>query len=142
AEEERFSRRKHDARFPREAIAYCLRDAGIALSEVDLVVFYEKPVLKFKRLVQTYVTKAPRGFRQFRLSAARWLTRRLHIRRELARGLDHGYQGRYIFTEHHESHAGSAFYPSPFEDAAIITLDGVGEWTTTSIARGRGHRIE
>jgi carbamoyltransferase len=142
AEEERFTRCKHDAQFPREAVAYCLREAGIKLADVDLVVFYEKPLRKLARLVETYLAHAPRGFRQFRSSATRWLTRRLHIRRELDRGLDHAYRGRYAFTEHHESHAGSAFYPSPFDEAAIVTLDGVGEWTTTSIARGRGHRIE
>lgn len=142
AEEERFSRIKHDARFPRAAVAYCLRAAGIEISDVDLVVFYEKPFLKFQRLFATYLEHAPHGYRQFRFSAAHWIGQRLHVRRELDRGLDHGYRGRYAFTEHHEAHAASAFYPSPFDEAAIVTLDAVGEWSTTSIARGRGCRIE
>ncbi|MFI7453489.1 carbamoyltransferase [Nonomuraea sp. NPDC049714] len=142
AEEERFSRIKHDAGFPRAAVAYCLRAAEIEMADVDLVVFYEKPLLKFQRLFATYLEHAPRGYRQFRLSAARWLGRRLRIRRELDRGLGHGYRGRYYFTEHHESHAASAFFPSPFDDAAIVTLDAVGEWATTSIAHGREGRVE
>jgi carbamoyltransferase len=142
AQEERFSRLKHDASFPRQAVAYCIDEAGIQLADLDLVVFYEKPLLKFERLLETYLAHAPRGFRQFRLSAPLWIKQKLHIPRELDRGLDHAYRGRYVFTEHHEAHAASAFYPSPFDEAAIITLDGVGEWTTASIARGRGARIE
>jgi carbamoyltransferase len=142
AQEERFTRVKHDPSFPRNAAAYCVREAGIAFKDLDMVVFYEKPLRKFERLLESYLAHAPRGFRLFRLGAPAWIRRKLHIPRELDRGLDHQYRGRYVFTEHHESHAASAFYPSPFDEAAIVTLDGVGEWTTSSIAHGRGRHIE
>jgi carbamoyltransferase len=142
AQEERFTRKKHEAGFPAQAAAYCVREAGIGFGDLDLVAYFEKPLLKFERLLETYLAHAPRGFGLFRLGLPVWIRQKLHIPRELDRGLGHAYRGRYVFTEHHESHAASAFYPSPFDDAAIVTLDGVGEWATGSIAHGRGHRIE
>jgi carbamoyltransferase len=146
-QEERFSRVKHDASFPAHAIGYCLEQAGVALSELDYVVFYEKPFLKFERLLETYVAFAPRGFSSFRLAIPLWLKEKLFqkdlLRRELAR-FDPAFdwQRRLLFAEHHLSHAASAFFPSPFEEAAILTMDGVGEWTTTSMALGRANRID
>lgn len=142
AQEERFTRKKHDSRIPSEAIAYCLKEAAIAPEDLDFVVFYEKPFLKFDRLLETWIACAPRGFRQFLMGVPQWLSQKLHIPRELDAALGGRYRGKYVFTEHHESHAASAFFPSPFEEAAIVTLDGVGEWTTASIGVGRGSRIE
>jgi carbamoyltransferase len=142
AQEERFTRKKHDASFPSQAAAYCVREGGIEFGDLDLVVYYEKPLLKFERLLETYLAHAPRGFKLFRLGIPLWIKQKLHVPREIDRGLGHAFRGRYVFTEHHESHAASAFYPSPFDEAAIVTLDGVGEWATGSIAHGRGHRIE
>ena len=147
AQEERFTRKKHDASFPSHAIGYCLREAGASLGDVDYVVFYEKPFLKFERLLETYLAFAPRGFRSFRLAIPLWLREKLFLRtllhREfcrLAPGAD--VSGRLLFAEHHLSHAASAFFPSPFEEAAILTMDGVGEWATTSTGRGRGSSVE
>ncbi len=142
AQEERFTRRKHDADFPAQAVDYCLEEAGLSLEQLDMVAFYDKPLLKFDRLIETYVTHAPRGFRMFLKGMPIWLKQKLHIPRELDRALGHRYAGRYVFLEHHESHAASAFFPSPFDEAAVLTLDGVGEWTTGSIAVGRGNRLE
>jgi len=142
AQEERFTRKKHDYGFPGQAIDYCLEEAGIARSDLDLVVFYDKPLLKFERLLETYVSYSPAGFKLFLMGLPLWLKQKLHTPRELDRGLGGDYKGRYVFLEHHESHAGSAFFPSPFEESAILTLDGVGEWATGSIAMGRGNRIE
>jgi carbamoyltransferase len=142
AQEERFSRRKHDAGFPRHAIEYCASEAGVGLEDVDLVAFYDKPLLKFDRLLETWLSHAPTGFRQFRMALPAWLKHKLHVPRELDRGLGGAYRGRYVFTEHHESHAASAFFPSPFDEAAILSLDGVGEWATGSIGLGRGNQIE
>jgi carbamoyltransferase len=142
AQEERFTRKKHDYRFPEHAIAYCLREAGIGEDELDLVTFYDKPLLKFDRLLETYVSYAPRGFKLFLMGLPLWLKQKLHTPRELRQGLHERYAGRFVFTEHHESHVASAFFPSPFDEAAILTLDGVGEWATGSIAAGRGHQIE
>ena len=142
AQEERFSRRKHDPSFPAQALDYCLREAGLGPEDLDLVAFYDKPLLKFERLLETYIAYAPRGFKMFLKGMPLWLKQKLHTPRELDRGLGGGYTGRYIFTEHHESHAASAFFPSPFEEAAILTLDGVGEWATGTIGLGRGNRIE
>jgi carbamoyltransferase len=142
AQEERFTRRKHDARFPANAVGFCLEAAGIEASEIDLVTFYDKPLLKFDRLLETYIAYAPSGFKPFLMGMPLWLKQKLHTPRELDSGLKNQYKGRYVFTEHHESHAASAFYPSPFEEAAILTLDGVGEWATGSISLGRGNRIE
>ena len=145
AQEERFTRRKHDPRFPRNAIAAVLDHAGIALADVDHLVYYEKPRLKFDRLVQTYLATAPRGFNTFRLAMPIWLREKLFLNRLLARELrtiDPRFDAdRLRFTEHHFSHAASAFYPSPFDDATVLTLDGVGEWTTTSVALGQGNRL-
>jgi len=142
AQEERFTRKKHDHAFPKNAVDYCLREAGIAAADLDHVVFYDKPLLKFDRLLETYIAFAPRGFRLFFKGLPLWLRQKLHMPRELDRGLGGGYRGRYIFTEHHESHAASAFFPSPFEEAAILTLDGAGEWGTGAVGRGRGNHIE
>jgi carbamoyltransferase len=142
AQEERFSRKKHDADFPRQAAEFCLKTAGIGFDQLDSVAFYDKPLLKFDRLLETYLAYAPSGYKMFLKGLPLWLQQKLHTPRELDRGLSAQYKGRYVFLEHHESHAASAFYPSPFEEAAIITLDGVGEWTTGSIALGRGNHIE
>src|SRR6266576_6909620 len=142
AQEERFTRKKHDASFPVRAIAYCLREAGIEAHQLDYVGFYEKPLLKLERLLETYLSYAPAGFRSFRKAMPLWLRQKLDLTAELNRGLDHQYKKRYVFTEHHESHAASAFYPSPFDEAAILTFDGVGEWATTTFGIGRGNRIE
>ena len=142
AQEERFTRKKHDHEFPQQAVNFCLDEAGIEARELDLVAFYDKPLLKFDRLLETYIGYAPRGFKLFRMGMPLWLRQKLHTPRELDKGLGGEYAGRYVFTAHHESHAASAFYPSPFQESAILTLDGVGEWATGSIARGNDHRIE
>ncbi len=142
AQEERFTRIKHDAGFPARAIEYCLREAGVGAADLDLVGFYEKPLLKFDRLLETYLAYAPAGFGSFARAMPVWLRDKLHLRRGIRRGLGGAYQRRIVFAEHHESHAASAFFPSPFDEAAILTLDGVGEWTTTSVGVGRGNRIE
>ena len=142
AQEERFTRKKHDYNFPRRAAEFCVAEAGIGFDQLDLVAFYDKPLLKFERLLETYVSYSPMGFKLFLMGLPLWLKQKLHIPRELDRGLGGAYPGRYVFTEHHESHAASAFFPSPFEESAILTLDGVGEWATGSIARGSGNRIE
>ena len=141
AQEERFTRLKHDASFPSQATRFCLREAGIAYEDLDLVVFYEKPLLKLERLLESFLWHAPRGFPLFRISVPSWIKHKLHIPRELDRGLEGRYRGRFVFTEHHEAHAASAFYPSPFDEAAVLTLDGVGEWATGSIGHGRGRQL-
>ena len=147
AQEERFTRKKQDARFPEHAIAYCLGEAGIKLDDVDHVVFYEKPFLKFERLLETYVAFAPRGFQSFAMAIPLWLREKLFqkdlIRRELQKlAPDFDWQTRLLFAEHHMSHAASAFYASPFRDAAVLTMDGVGEWCTASAAVGRGKELQ
>lgn len=142
AQEERFTRRKHDYRFPQNALEYCLKEGGISAAQLDHVAFYDKPFLKFERLIETYVGFAPVGFRSFCQALPLWVRQKLHLPREMDRGLGGQYRKRYIFTEHHESHAASAFFPSPFDEAAILTLDGVGEWATASFGSGRGNRIE
>ncbi len=142
AQEVRFTRKKHDNRLPVCAIEYCLHEASISQESLDYVVFYEKPFLKFDRLMETYLAYAPRGFRQFLMGIPQWLNQKLHIPRELDKALGGRFRGKYIFTEHHESQAASAFFPSPFSEAAILTMDGVGEWTTTSIGVGRGNKVE
>jgi carbamoyltransferase len=142
AQEERFSRKKHDHRFPGNAVEFCLETGGIQASDLDLVTFYDKPLLKFDRLLETYIAYAPSGFKLFLMGMPLWLREKLHTPRQLDIGLGRQYKGRYVFTEHHESHAASAFYPSPFEEAAVLTLDGVGEWATGTIAMGRGNRLE
>jgi carbamoyltransferase len=141
AQEERFTRRKHDHRFPYQAVDYCLHAGNLEPGQLDYVGFYDKPLLKFDRLLETYLAYAPRGFRSFARAMPVWLKQKLHLRRELSRGLKGAYRKRYVFTEHHQSHAASAFFPSPFEEAAILTLDGVGEWATATCGHGRGNRI-
>jgi carbamoyltransferase len=142
AQEERFTRKKHDYDFPQHAVDFCLERGGITADELDLVTFYDKPLLKFDRLLETYLAYAPRGFKLFLMGMPLWLKQKLHTPRELDRGLRGAYKGRYVFTAHHESHAASAFFPSPFQEAAVLTLDGVGEWATGSIALGRDNRLE
>lgn len=147
AQEERFTRIKHDARYPENAIAYCLAEAGIALTDVDYVVFYEKPFLKFERLLETYVAFAPRGFRSFSTAIPLWIREKLFqkdlLRRKLqALAPEFDWQKKLLFSEHHLSHAASAFYASPFKDAAVLTMDGVGEWCTTSSAVGSGRDLQ
>lgn len=147
AQEERFSRRKHDARFPEAAVRYCLAEAGARPEDIDLVAFYDKPLVKFERLLETYLAYAPRGFASFAKAIPVWLREKLFLRdllrEELCRDApDFDWDSRLRFSEHHLSHAASAFFPSPFEEAAILTMDGVGEWATTSLAIGRGNRIE
>lgn len=142
AQEERFTRKKHDYRFPQNAIDYCLREAGIERGAIDLVVFYDKPLLKFERILETYVSYSPSGFKLFLMGLPLWLKQKLYTPRELRNGLGGEYTGRFVFLEHHESHAASAFFPSPFDEAAILTMDGVGEWATGSIGVGRRNNIE
>ncbi len=141
AQEERFSRKKHDDGFPSAAIDYCLETAGLDPGDLDYVAFYDKPFLKFERLLETYLAVAPSGFRSFAEAMPIWLRQKLHLTRELNRGLKHRYRRRYLFPEHHLSHAASAFFPSPFEEAAILTLDGVGEWATATYGIGQGNRV-
>ena len=141
AQEERFTRKKHDHSFPQHAIDYCLAEAGLAPEQLDYVGFYDKPLLKFERLLETALAFAPIGFRSFRQAMPLWLKQKLHLPREMDRGLNHRYRKRYVFTDHHESHAASAFFPSPCHEAAILTLDGVGEWATATLGYGRGNRI-
>ncbi len=141
AQEERFTRIKHDHEFPVNAIRYCLEEAGLTPEQLDYVGFYDKPFLKFERILETYLSFAPAGFRSFLKAMPLWLRQKLHLPREIDRGLDGKFTRRIVFTEHHESHAASAFFSSPFEEAAILTLDGVGEWTTASFGTGQGNRV-
>jgi carbamoyltransferase len=146
AQEERFTRRKHDAAFPHQAITYCLAEAGVGANELDHVVFYDKPFLKFERLLETYIAMAPRGFRSFKMSIPLWLREKLFQKKllggELAKFAGHFDKSRLLFCEHHLSHAASAFFASPFDSAAVLTMDGVGEWATTSAAMGNGNCLE
>lgn len=142
AQEERFTRKKHDAAFPRRAVDFCLRSAGLTPSDLTYVVFYEKPLRKFDRLMETYLAFAPRGWRSFRAAIPVWVKGKLNHRRLIRAALPEARLARLLFTDHHESHAASAFFPSPFEHAAILTIDGVGEWSTTTIGRGDGNRVE
>jgi carbamoyltransferase len=147
AQEERFSRKKHDSSFPHNAIAYCLDEAKVKIDELDHVVFYDKPFLKFERLLETYIALAPRGFRSFKMAIPLWLREKLFqknlLRNELQQFSENfDWKNRLLFCEHHLSHAASAFYPSPFESAVVLTMDGVGEWASTSAAMGEGHRLE
>lgn len=142
AQEERFTRRKHDAEFPQHAVDYCLAAGGITAGQLDHVVFYEKPFLRFERLLETYLAVTPAGFRSFLRAMPVWFHQKLHLPREISRGLHGAYHKAVAFTEHHEAHAASAFYPSPFEEAAILTVDGVGEWATASLGHGRGHSLQ
>ena len=142
AQEERFTRKKHDPAYPKKAVEFCLDRAGIKPEDIDFVAFYDKPILKFHRLLETYLAFAPVGLQSFRKSVPIWLGEKLHMKRLLSKELGCKPKNRYIFPEHHESHAASAFFPSPFEEAAIITMDGVGEWATTSIGVGEGNKIK
>lgn len=147
AQEERFTRKKHDSSFPVNAINYCLEEAGYDLSSIDYVVFYDKPFLKFERLLETYLTFAPRGFKSFKMAMPIWLREKLFqkslLRDELSKSLKKfDVKNKLLFAEHHLSHAASAFFPSPYEEAVVLTMDGVGEWTTTSVCIGRGNKLE
>ena len=147
AQEERFTRKKHDSSFPVHALRYCLAEAGTTLAGIDRVVFYDKPFLKFERLIETYLAFAPRGFKSFRMSIPLWLREKLFLKDLLKGELrdmagSGGWNGQLLFSEHHLSHAASAFFPSPFEEALVLTMDGVGEWATTSVAIGRGKSLE
>jgi carbamoyltransferase len=141
AQEERFSRKKGDERFPANAVEYCLREAGIAMADVQHVGFYDKPLLKFERILETYLSVAPKGFRSFLMAGPMWVKEKLFTDRELRRALG-GFDGLLLYAEHHEAHAASAFYLSPFEEAAILTIDGVGEWATASTGVGRGADLQ
>ena len=140
AQEERFTRKKHDPEFPAQAIAYCLKEAGLDASGLDYVAFYDKPFAKFDRLLETYLAYAPAGLRSFSLAMPLWLKQKLHLRRIIRRHLDRC-RAPLLFMDHHESHAASAFFPSPFDEAAILTLDGVGEWSTTTYGTGSGNQL-
>jgi len=146
AQEERFTRRKHDPEFPHRAIEYCLREGGVGLDELDHVVFYDKPFLKFERLLETYVAMAPRGFRSFSMAMPQRLREKL-FQKSLLNGELKSFSRRFdghklLFCEHHLSHAASAYYPSPYDEAVVLTMDGVGEWATTSVAIGQGKNLE
>jgi len=140
AQEERFTRVKHDRGYPKNAIEFCLSRAGIGAHELDCVVFYEKPFVKFERILETYLAYAPRGLPSFIKAVPLWIRKKLWLKDMLAAEL--GYDGSILFTDHHESHAASAFFPSPFESAAFITVDGVGEWTTASYGVGAGNQVD
>ena len=140
AQEERFTRKKGDASFPGHAVEYCLRSAGITVKDLAYVGFYDKPLLKFERILETYLGVAPKGFLSFLKAGPLWIKEKLFMDRQLREAL--GYDGEILYAEHHESHAASAFFPSPFEEAAILTMDGVGEWATASLGRGEGNDLE
>jgi carbamoyltransferase len=147
AQEERFTRKKHDSGFPGHAVEFCLAHAGVGLDQVDYIAFYDKPFIKFERLLETYLAFAPRGFTSFRMAMPVWLKEKLFQKRLLAEKLkefggERNPEERLLFAEHHQSHAASAFYPSPFEEAAILTIDGVGEWATTAVGIGRGRDLK
>lgn len=147
AQEERFTRKKHDSGYPYHAVDHCLKEAGVPLDQIDYVAFYDKPFLKFERLLETYLAFAPRGFRSFRMAIPIWLREKLFLKDLLCKKLklhapNFDWDSRLLFSEHHLSHAASAFFPSPFKEAAVLTMDGVGEWATTSAAIGRGNQLE
>lgn len=148
AQEERFTRRKHDQRFPKNAIGYCLDAAGLDLDDLDGIAFFEKPLIKFERLIETYLANAPAGFQSFRTAMPVWLKDKLFQKHSLVKSLapfsrsGKGIAEKMLFAEHHQSHAASAFFPSPFDEAVVLTMDGVGEWATTSVAIGRGNTLE
>ena len=147
AQEERFTRKKHDSSFPKNAIEYCLKEANINANQISYVIFYEKPFLKFERLLETYLAFAPKGFKSFAMAMPLWIKDKLFQKSQLIKDLinilgeETNWHDRILFSEHHLSHAASAFYPSPFEKAAILTIDGVGEWTTSSVAIGEGSNL-
>ena len=140
AQEERFTRKKHDPRFPEHAAAYCLQASGLRVNDLDYIVFYDKPFVKFERLLMTYLGIAPKGLRSFYQQMPPWLKEKLFMRATIRRLL--GYRGKVLFTTHHQSHASAAFFPSPYDEAAILTLDGVGEWATSAYGVGKGNRVE
>ena len=140
AQEERFTRKKHDDAFPKLATEWCLAKAGLSAKDLDYVAFYEKPMAKFERLLETYLATAPRGFSSFRKAIPLWAQSKLHLPREMRSHIP-GYKRPFLFLEHHESHAASAFYPSPYESAAVLTIDGVGEWATASWGVGHGNQL-
>ena len=140
AQEERFTRKKHDQSFPANAAAYCLQEAGMTAGDLDAVAFYDKPFLKFDRIMHTYLTYAPRGASSFLKAVPMWLKQKIWMKDTIAKELK--YKGEILFTAHHRAHAASAFFPSPFETAAILTLDGVGEWDTASFGVGEGNRVK
>ena len=147
AQEERFTRKKHDPAFPQKAIAFCLKEAAITLDEVDQIAFFEKPFIKFERLLETYMANAPRGFRSFKMAIPVWIKEKLFQKSNLIKALEPfapsgDVEDKLLFAEHHQSHAASAFYPSPFQEAVILTMDGVGEWATASVAIGREEKLE
>lgn len=147
AQEERFTRKKHDAGFPTHAVRYCLAEGGLTLDDVDHVVFFEKPLIKFERLLETYLANAPRGFQSFKTAIPVWIKDKLFQKPNLTKSLSPfapsgAVESKLLFAEHHQSHAASAFFPSPFEEAVVLTMDGVGEWATTSVAIGRGNTLE
>src|SRR2546426_3709696 len=137
AQEERFTRKKHDPGFPANAIAYCLEEAGLSAEQLSYIAFYDKPLTKFDRLLETYLAYAPAGFKSFRLAMPLWLKDKLHMRRTLRQRFQAARDAKFVFTDHHESHAASAFFPSPFDTAAILTIDGVGEWSTATFGIGQ-----
>jgi carbamoyltransferase len=141
AQEERFTRKKHDPGFPSHAIEYCLREAGLTPAELSYVAYYEKPLIKFERLLETYLAFTPHGFRSYAMAMPVWIKEKLFLKRNMRRNLGAGLKAPLVFLDHHESHAASAFFPSPYEEAAILTLDGVGEWSTASCGVGEGNRI-
>ena len=140
AQEERFTRKKHDASFPKNAVDFCLEKGGIQVGDLDYVGFYDTPFIKFERILETYLGIAPKGLKQYLSAVPVWLKDKLWTRTNIRKNLD--YNGPVIFSEHHESHAASAFFPSPFQEAAILTMDGVGEWATSSLALGKDNKIE
>src|SRR3972149_4892373 len=152
AQEERFSRKKHDPRFPKNAVKYCLSEGKISPDKIDYVAFYDKPILKFERLLETYINYVPRGIKSFSMSMPVWLKEKLFLSNILSEKLNNScgltesnklnWKKKLLFPEHHQSHAASAFFPSPFENAAILTIDGVGEWATTTYGMGKGNDIE
>jgi carbamoyltransferase len=142
AQEERFTRKKHDAGFPKKAVEFCLQTAGIKAADLDYVAFYDKPLLKFDRLLETYLSYAPVGIKSFMTAIPIWMRDKLHIPRILSRELGAKPKRPYVFPEHHESHAASAFFPCPYEEAAVVTMDGVGEWATTSVGYGAGNKLK
>ena len=140
AQEERFTRKKGDPDFPARSVEFCLKTAGIEAKDLSYVGFYDKPLLKFERILETYLGVVPKGFKSFLMAGPLWVKEKLHMEKQLRKSL--GYTGPILYSEHHESHAASAFFPSPFEEAAILTMDGVGEWATAAIGVGRGNDIE
>ena len=140
AQEERFTRKKHDHHFPRQAIGFCLKKASLSVKDIDYVSFYERPRLKFDRLLKTYLMYAPRGLGSFVTSMPLWVKEKFWMTRDIRKEI--GYQGPLICPEHHQSHAASAFFPSPFERAAVLVMDGVGEWATSSYGVGNGHHLK